>query len=289
MQDSNKLTGTNTIEKILESVDKDPIHVSLPSGKAIKLKGYVSMHALLKYEGALNLNKTPREAFVELLHALTDKETPVTANEIAGLSDDELISLGLHYLNNDSHLKEFYDKFESEENFFERFKQSQELRRKEFAEKINRHIPDISKMLPQFKLPILNSMQNIESVYSMINKTSRESQIYKDSLLDGVKNIAPPSTKTNNLLNEMIRQQDEYFTNNQEIQKEMVSTLVNMLKLQAEMIEENRKSGEKTTLQNWTVICISTVALVVSVIAVLATLYPGELKGIISKISNLSL
>ena len=70
-----------------------PLEITLPSGKQVKVRGYISAGTMMKF-AALPRTGAPRARFVALVSkSVVDDEASI--EELSGLPDDKLIEIGL--------------------------------------------------------------------------------------------------------------------------------------------------------------------------------------------------
>ncbi|WP_103109643.1 hypothetical protein [Brevibacillus reuszeri] len=280
--DKLESNSSEKIHKILiENYEKDVIHLELPSGKVVKLGGFISLNALSEYEDALNEINNSREAFCMMLVSMIRDDSSITIEEMLSLENEKIISLGEQFIEKDTYLKNHYEKVTGELDFFERFKKAVESQRRETSEKFKKLIPDFTWTNSHIQ-PLLRSIENIERMKSnvispqmrgvrgVINDLDRfqakEDKQEYESVMPKIGDYISPEAMTSRYLEKLIEQQDQ---NNENLTNHLIEGFENMVKLQAQLIEENQKSSAEANKFNKIVVWLTGLTLGATVIGVI--------------------
>lgn len=268
---------TKCWKELAEIPNKNPIILTIHSGREISLKGLITVGGLEEYEENLLKTKSSREAFVAMLVSLSMEEN-VSFEEISGLSDEELIPIGETYLERDKNLKEFYDKTNVKLSFYDRFEQTYKLQREKLASIMAEIIPDLSSISKAIQDPISRAYANLQETFGKLNFTSTDKEYlsYGQPLSHSIHELPklslsdfkiPPSPgyMTNELLIELLEEQRDNNKKNKDVQKSIAVTMKDMLNVQLELVKEGKESSKKSTRLNVLIIILTTLSIIVSV------------------------
>jgi hypothetical protein len=217
-------------EDILEFEEKDPINLTLCSGKQIKLRGYITINSIINYQDIIRKNEGSRKAFLMLLKSLIFEPADENINivDLESLSDEKIIKIGKKLIQNYPNLSKHYDK-KSDPNFHERFKIALENKNKEWAKNLASPLINMSDTIKKASSRVDNILErykppNIESV----------KQIELTSITEAMKNFVHPSVTTNKLLDKNI-----------DTQKDIALILKDVLEVQKGLLKSSKDSSKK--------------------------------------------
>ena len=248
------LMGYNKID------DEDSKEIVLSSGRKVFLPKFATINNLIEYEKSLK-TKSSRDAFLDLLFSLfEDKE--IEPIEFSTMSEEKLKSIGMYLVEKESYLnlKSYFQKTDDKEIFYDRLKKAFELYNKETMEGLFGNLPDFSLLSKSFQSPLLQTAENLGWAERLIQKP----------LL-----LPSPQSKTNNLLNQFIEDQNVQFQENREIQAVTVSILKSLYETETLLVKESSKSSKIIEKQNVIIILLTFLSLLIAIISLLSSLFPS--------------